>query len=121
MFTVSLTPPQYQPQFTAEQLVLGGWAHNGNPEPSSSSCLVTKAQHWSHLGAEPKQHPPKALGQVFADFLSYRHLDITTLQTEFNLQQDPKFNQIISTAFLYQGSYFSPTENIEEGSVNQKG
>lgn len=48
-----------------------GWAHhNNNPECSSSSCLITEAQHSSHLASEPKQHPPKALGQVFADLLS---------------------------------------------------
>lgn len=43
VFTVSLTPPQYQPQFTAEQLVLWGWAYNSNPEPSNSSVLLMKA------------------------------------------------------------------------------
>jgi len=48
----------------------GGWAHNNNPECSSSSCLITEAQHPSHLASEPKQHPPKALGQAFADLLS---------------------------------------------------
>lgn len=40
VFTVPLTPPQYQPEFAAEQLVLRGWWHNCNPEPSNSSLLI---------------------------------------------------------------------------------
>lgn len=86
VFTVSLTPPQYEPQFTAEQLVLWGWAYNENPEPSNSSLSIIKAQHWSHLGSEPNQHPSRVLGQVFADFLNDRHLCVTTLQAELNLR-----------------------------------
>lgn len=86
VFTVSFTPPQYQHQFTAEQLVLWSWVYNCNPEPSNSSFLIIKTQHWSHSGSEPKQHPPEALGQVFADFLNDRHLCVTTLQAELHLQ-----------------------------------
>lgn len=79
LFTVSFTPPQHQPQFTAEQLVLWGWVCNCNPEPNNSSLLIIKAQRWSRSGSEPKQHPPEALGQVFADFLN---LYVTTQQAE---------------------------------------
>lgn len=81
VFTVSFTPPQYQPQFTAQQLVPWGWVYNCNPEPSNSSVLIMKEQHWSHLGSEPKRPPPKILSQVFADFLNDRHLYVTTSWT----------------------------------------
>lgn len=72
--------PSVSAQFTAEQLVLWGWAYNCNSKPSNSSLLIIKAQHWFYLGSEPKQHSPEALGQVFTDCLNDRHLYITTLQ-----------------------------------------
>lgn len=77
---------------------------------TAASWLIIKAQPCSQLGSEPKQRPPKALGQVFADFLNDRHLCVTKWTLPL----------IMLSAFLYQGSYFSPTEIMSEQKKNQK-
>lgn len=44
----------------------------------------------------------------------------TLLLYKLNLISGKIQNLIELSAFLYQGSYFSPTENIKEGGVNKK-
>lgn len=117
VFTVPLTPPQYQPESAAEQLLLRGWWHNCNPEPSNCSLLIDcKSTTLLSVRLWARTTSSQGFGSSLCRFPKLQ----APLHHKVKLTSGKIQNFIILSAFLYHGSYFSPTEIMKVGSVNKR-
>lgn len=116
VFTVPLTPPQYQPEFAAEQLLLRGWWHNCNSEPSNSSLLIDfKSTTLLSVRLWTKTTSSQGFGSSLCRFPKWQ----APLWHKVNLTSGKIQNLITLSVFLYQGSYFSPKDIMKVGSLNK--